>query len=88
MNSRFTLSFVDKEIEKDFRVHRNKEITIFSILLLASRFIFALVLIYDIVKGEVNIKRLYMELVGQSWHLIALILGARYPKYLQRFHAP
>lgn len=64
MNSRFALSFIDKEIEKDFRVHRNREITIFSILLLASRFIFALVLIGDIVRGDVHLKRLYLEIAG------------------------
>jgi hypothetical protein len=77
------LTIADKELAADFTLQRNREVNIFSMLLLALRFVFALVLIGETVEGSIHAKRMYMDFAGQAWHLLALILSWRYPRYFQ-----
>ena len=88
MNSRVFLSFADVNLGKDFILSRNQEITIFSICLLASRFIFTTILIVEYSLHNVTIRRIMSEFLGMALHILAMGLGWKFPLKMQKYHAP
>jgi len=88
MNSRVFLTFADNDLLKDFTLTRNKEITIFSICLLISRFLFTIILIVEYSLHEVTIRRVMAEFLGMAIHILAMAFGWKFPFKMQKFHAP
>lgn len=60
----------------------------FSLFLLVVRFLYAIILLLEVIFGTEDAKRCCLYFIGSLIHLVILPVGWKYPLQLQHWHAP
>ena len=79
MKSKLFLTFDDRSLEREFITSKSKYWTFASLNIFLIRFGFAIITLIFYLEGNITLKRLILRIVGDTWHLLALMLAWRFP---------